>query len=76
MQSISVQSLLYEAYTRYGTLSATTIERMRLRHRLRVVQSLEDSVGRNVVRSVMADNYFSQEEVQVRLNNICQHEKN
>ncbi|KAF4520019.1 hypothetical protein B566_EDAN007167 [Ephemera danica] len=63
-KSISVQTLLYDAYMRYGSLTANSIERMRLRHRLRVVQGMEDSVGRNVVRSVLADGYFTQEELQ------------
>lgn len=64
-QSISVQSLIYEAYSRYGFLSAGTIERLRLKHRLRVVQSLEDGISRNIVRSVVTDGYFSTEELQV-----------
>jgi hypothetical protein len=38
---------------------------MRLRHRLRVVQSLEDSVSRNVVRSIVSDGFFRAEELQV-----------
>lgn len=62
-----MQNLLYESYTRYGSLTATYIDRMRLRHRLRVVQSLEDSVGCNVVRSVSADKLFKPEELKVRI---------
>jgi len=62
-----VQNLLYESYSRYGNLTATFIDRMRLRHRLRVVQSLEDSVGNNVVRSVSADKLFTPEELKVRV---------
>ncbi|XP_063222042.1 TBC1 domain family member 9 isoform X2 [Bacillus rossius redtenbacheri] len=63
-KSISVQKLLYEAYSRYGFLSAGAIERLRLKYRLRVVQQLEDGVGRNVVRSVVGDGYFSTEDLQ------------
>ncbi|GFG40993.1 hypothetical protein Cfor_12589, partial [Coptotermes formosanus] len=63
-KSISVQSLVYDAYSRYGFLTPGVIERLRLKYRLRVVQQLEDGVGRNVVRSVVGDGYFSQDELQ------------
>nr|CAD7263370.1 unnamed protein product [Timema shepardi] len=63
-KSISVQKLLYEAYSKYGMLSAGAIERLRLKYRLRVVQQLEDGVGRNVVRSIVGDGYFSIEQLQ------------
>nr|CAD7441928.1 unnamed protein product [Timema bartmani] len=63
-KSISVQKLLYEAYSKYGMLSAGAIERLRLKYRLRVVQQLEDGVGRNVVRSIVGDGYFSLEQLQ------------
>ncbi|XP_049811575.1 TBC1 domain family member 9 isoform X1 [Schistocerca nitens] len=63
-KSISVQSLLYDAYTHYDTLTANSIERLRLKYRLRVVQQLEDGVGRNVIRSVASEGYFTTEELQ------------
>lgn len=66
-QSIAVQTLVYEAYSRYGFLSTGQIERMRLKHRLRVVQELEDNSERNIIRSVSADNYFTTAEIQVNL---------
>lgn len=61
---ISVQSLVYDSYIHYGFLTPGVIERLRLKYRLRVVQQLEDGVGRNVVRSVVGDGYFSQDELQ------------
>jgi hypothetical protein len=61
-----VQSLVYDAYSHYGFLTPGLIERLRLKYRLRVVQQLEDGVDRNVVRSVVGDGYFSQDELQVR----------
>lgn len=41
------------------------IERLRLKHRLRVVQSLEDGIEKNVIRSVIVDKYMTMEELQV-----------
>lgn len=38
---------------------------MRLKHRLKVVQELEDNSERNTIRSVIADGYFTQQELQV-----------
>ncbi|KAH0953971.1 hypothetical protein HN011_005478 [Eciton burchellii] len=63
-RSISVQTLIYEAYTKYGSLTIGWIERLRLKHRLRVVQSLEDGIEKNVIRSVIVDNYMKMEELQ------------
>ncbi|XP_003708177.1 TBC1 domain family member 8/9 [Megachile rotundata] len=63
-RSISVQTLIYEAYSRYGTLTIGGIERLRLKHRLRVVQSLEDGIEKNVIRSVVVDKYMTMEELQ------------
>jgi hypothetical protein len=57
---------VYDAYSHYGFLTCGVIERLRLKYRLRVVQQLEDGVGRNVVRSVTGDGYFSQDDLQVR----------
>lgn len=65
MQSISVQTLIYEAYSRYGSLTIGWIERLRLKHRLKVVQSLEDGIEKNVIRSVIVDKYMKIEELQV-----------
>ncbi|XP_015435801.1 PREDICTED: TBC1 domain family member 9 [Dufourea novaeangliae] len=63
-RSISVQTLIYEAYSRHGSLTIGGIERLRLKHRLRVVQSLEDGIEKNVIRSVIVDKYMSMEELQ------------
>ncbi|XP_046428118.1 TBC1 domain family member 9 isoform X1 [Neodiprion fabricii] len=63
-RSISIQTLIYEAYSRYGTLTTGGIERLRLKHRLRVVQSLEDGIEKNVIRSVVVDKYMVTEELQ------------
>ncbi|XP_066586469.1 TBC1 domain family member 9 isoform X2 [Prorops nasuta] len=63
-RSISVQTLIYEAYSRYGSLTIGGIERLRLKHRLRVVQSLEEGIEKNIIRSVIVDKYMSTEELQ------------
>lgn len=43
------------------------IENLRVMHRLKVVQSLEDGNEKNIVRSLLPDNYFSSEELMVRI---------
>ncbi|XP_063922284.1 TBC1 domain family member 9 [Zophobas morio] len=63
-RSISVQTLVYEAYVKYGFLTTGQIERLRLKHRLKVVQDLEDTSERNVIRCVIGDGYFTQQELQ------------
>lgn len=63
-RSISVQTLIFEAYSRYGSLTIGGIERLRLKHRLKVVQSLEDGIEKNVIRSVIGDKYMTLEELQ------------
>lgn len=65
LQSISIQTLIYEAYSKYGFLTTGQIERLRLKHRLRVVQEQEDNLERNIVRSVAGDGYFSSQELKV-----------
>lgn len=65
LQTISINSLLYESYVKYGSLTTGCIERLRSKHRLHTVQSLEDGLGRNVIRSVSSDSYFIHDELQV-----------
>lgn len=63
-RSISVQTLIYESYSRYGTLSIGRIERLRLKHRLRVVQHLEEGIEKNVIRSIVVDKFMTSDELQ------------
>ena len=60
-----MQTLIYESYAKYGSLTIGRIERLRIKHRLRVVQSLEDGIERNVIRSVVSDKYMTLDELQV-----------
>lgn len=56
---------MYKAYRKYGFLTTGQIERLRLKHRLRVVQDLEDTCERNVLRCVIGDGFFAKTELQV-----------
>jgi hypothetical protein len=61
-KSVAISTLIYESYRKYGTnITSEQIERMRLRHRVTVVQSLEDAVLRNALRSVKKPVSFSEE---------------
>uniref|UniRef100_T1JBL6 TBC1 domain family member 9 n=1 Tax=Strigamia maritima TaxID=126957 RepID=T1JBL6_STRMM len=62
--SVDVSDLIYNAYSQYGFLTTTSIERLRLKHRLKVVQGIEDATMKNVIRSVGAENSFNSKEMQ------------
>jgi len=59
---VPVSNLILQAHTTFP-LSNQEIERLRLKHRLKVVQNLEDSQMKNVLRSVQSHVHFSQEEL-------------
>lgn len=61
----SVLSLLSVAYEEFGFISNAAIYKLRGRHRLSVVQTLEDGVTRNTLRSVGADSLLTTEELKV-----------
>ncbi|KAK6638132.1 hypothetical protein RUM44_008557 [Polyplax serrata] len=63
-QSVTVQSLIYDSYAKYGFLTAVGIERLRLRHRLQVVHRLENGTEKMIVRSLLPDGYFKAEELE------------
>ncbi|KAF8773507.1 TBC1 domain family member 9 like protein [Argiope bruennichi] len=64
---IHVSKLIKDAYAQYGFITNSTIEQLRMKQRLRVVQELEDTNRKNIVRSVFYDDLvkavFSQQEV-------------
>ncbi|KAK2144685.1 hypothetical protein LSH36_737g04030 [Paralvinella palmiformis] len=61
--SIDITDLIYDAYSKFSTISPQQIDKLRMKHRLRVVQNLEDSMKRNVLRSVSGDTYIKDEEL-------------
>lgn len=64
-QKVRVQDLIYKAYTNFGFISTGVIEKLRLKHRLKVVQDLEANFENNAIRSVAADGYLTSQELQV-----------
>ncbi|XP_076068621.1 TBC1 domain family member 8/9 isoform X2 [Oratosquilla oratoria] len=52
LDDVSIVELIDEAYKGFGFITNYAIEHLRVKHRLRVVQSLEDTVMRNTLRSV------------------------
>lgn len=65
-----MQELISNGYMKFGSVTSTTIEHLRVMHRLKVVQSLEDGNEKNIVRSLVSDNYFSSDELMVVIYNI------
>eukprot|EP00092_Neocalanus_flemingeri_P003122 GFUD01003339.1.p1 GENE.GFUD01003339.1~~GFUD01003339.1.p1 ORF type:complete len:1139 (+),score=353.99 GFUD01003339.1:87-3503(+) len=61
--TVIISNLITEAFTMFQSVTSEEIESLRLKHRLKVVQTLEDSQMKNVVRSVKTVTKFSDEEV-------------
>ncbi|KAM9513945.1 TBC1 domain family member 9B-like isoform 4-T4 [Salvelinus alpinus] len=56
---IDVFQLIKSSCDKFGSLRADVIEQMRFHQRLKVIQSLEDTAKRSVVRAIMTDSAFS-----------------
>lgn len=54
-EEVNVIGLLESAYRDYGFITNLAVERLRVKHRLRVVQTLEDAMMRNTLRTVGPD---------------------
>jgi len=61
--SVLISNLITEAFKMFESVTSEEIETLRLKHRLKVVQTLEDSQMKNVVRSVKQVTKFTEEEV-------------
>ncbi|XP_071954671.1 TBC1 domain family member 9-like isoform X2 [Antedon mediterranea] len=62
--SNDITDLIHKSYVNFGFLTNDTINKMRLNQRLKVVQELEDSARRTVVRSLTPESNFSQRELE------------
>ncbi|XP_042195879.1 TBC1 domain family member 9B isoform X1 [Callorhinchus milii] len=61
---IDIFELINSSYEKFGTIRAEAIEQMRFNQRLKVIQSLEDSAKRSVVRAILTDTAFSVEDLE------------
>lgn len=64
---MNITEILEAAYTEFGFITNAAIERLRIKHRLRVVQVLEDTVMRNTLRTVGPDCMLSDDDLKVCL---------
>ncbi|XP_037673529.1 TBC1 domain family member 9B isoform X2 [Choloepus didactylus] len=61
---VDVFELLKVSYEKFSSLRADDLEQMRFKQRLKVIQSLEDTAKRSVVRAIPGDVGFSLEELE------------
>ncbi|XP_040478567.1 TBC1 domain family member 9B isoform X2 [Ursus maritimus] len=61
---VDIFDLLKVSYEKFSSLRAEDIEQMRFKQRLKVIQSLEDTAKRSVVRAIPGDIGFSIEELE------------
>ncbi|XP_067852059.1 TBC1 domain family member 9B-like isoform X2 [Heptranchias perlo] len=61
---IDIFELIKSSYEKFGTIRADVIEQMRFKQRLKVIQTLEDSAKRSVVRAILTDTAFSIEDLE------------
>ncbi|XP_033485569.2 TBC1 domain family member 9B isoform X1 [Epinephelus lanceolatus] len=61
---IDIFDLIKASYEKFGSLRSDVIEQMRFKQRLKVIQSLEDTAKRSVVRAMMTESAFSIEELE------------
>uniref|UniRef100_A0A3Q3W9X4 TBC1 domain family member 9B n=1 Tax=Mola mola TaxID=94237 RepID=A0A3Q3W9X4_MOLML len=61
---IDVFDLIKSSYEKFGSLRSDVIEQMRFKQRLKVIQSLEDTAKRSVVRAMMTESAFTIEELE------------
>ncbi|XP_075470921.1 TBC1 domain family member 9 isoform X2 [Ascaphus truei] len=62
--NVDIFKLIRASYEKFGTIRADLIEQMRFKQRLKVIQTLEDTTKRNVVRTIVTDTAFSIDELE------------
>uniref|UniRef100_A0A671QPG3 TBC1 domain family member 9-like n=1 Tax=Sinocyclocheilus anshuiensis TaxID=1608454 RepID=A0A671QPG3_9TELE len=61
---VDIFKLVRISYEKFGSIRADVIEQMRFKQRLRVIQAIEDTTKRNVVRTIMTETPFSIDELE------------
>ena len=60
---VSISRLLRDAFDSYSHITRESIDKKRLNHRLQVVQKIEDTAQKNVLRAVHGHSTLNQEEL-------------
>lgn len=63
-ESVDVAEVIMSSYQKFWSISNQDINKLRLKHRLKVVQTIEDSVKRNILRSVAHFTKFEGKELE------------
>uniref|UniRef100_A0A671VXV0 TBC1 domain family member 9 n=1 Tax=Sparus aurata TaxID=8175 RepID=A0A671VXV0_SPAAU len=61
---VDIFKLVRSSYEKFGSIRADVIEQMRFKQRLRVIQTIEDTTKRNVVRTIVTETAFSIDELE------------
>uniref|UniRef100_A0A3P9A4F2 TBC1 domain family member 9 n=1 Tax=Esox lucius TaxID=8010 RepID=A0A3P9A4F2_ESOLU len=61
---VDIFKLVRSCYEKFGSIRADVIEQMRFKQRLRVIQTIEDTTKRNVVRTIVTETAFSIDELE------------
>ncbi|XP_017573132.1 TBC1 domain family member 9 [Pygocentrus nattereri] len=61
---VDIFKLVRSSYEKFGFIRADVIEQMRFKQRLRVIQTIEDTTKRNVVRTIVTETAFSIDELE------------
>ncbi|XP_072368788.1 TBC1 domain family member 9B-like isoform X1 [Scyliorhinus torazame] len=61
---IDIFELIKSSYEKFGSIRADAIEQMRFKQRLKVIQTLEDTAKRSVVRAILTETAFTIEELE------------
>ncbi|KAI5625140.1 TBC1 domain family member 9, partial [Silurus asotus] len=61
---VDIFKLVRSSYEKFGSIRADVIEQMRFKQRLRVIQTIEDTTKRNVVRTIVTETAFGIDELE------------